>query len=80
VGEPLGYEARKGQLPPPYRQALEEVESALVEQSLSPGNVAMGVLDELTLGVPLGFYYLAAGLGQGAHSLVCRRQRRSDEF
>ncbi len=70
VGGPLGYDARKGQLPPPYRQALEEVESALVEQSLSPGNVALGVLDELTLGVPLGFYYLAAGLGQGAHSLV----------
>ncbi|HYO60218.1 hypothetical protein [Archangium sp.] len=70
VGGPLGYEARKRQLPPPYQQALEEVESALVKQSLSPGNVALGVLDELTLGVPLGFYYLAAGLGQGAYSLT----------
>jgi hypothetical protein len=66
VGVPMGYVAQKGQLPPPYRQALDEVESALAKQALEPGNVALGVLDELTFGVPLGFYYLAAGVGQGA--------------
>ena len=70
MGRPLGYDERKRQLPLPYRQALEEVESALVKQALSPGNVAQEVLDELTFGAPLGFYYLAAGLSQGAHSLA----------
>ena len=70
LGVPMGYTARKGQLPPPYRQALDEVESALAKQSLAPDHVALGVLDELTFGVPLGFYYLAAGVGQGAYSLT----------
>jgi len=70
LGVPREYAARKGQLPPPYRQALDAVESALVQQSLAPGNVALGVLDELTFGVPLGFYYLAAGVGHGAHSVT----------
>ncbi len=70
TGPLLSYAAQKGQLPPPYRQALDEVESALAKQALEPGNVALGVVDELTFGVPLGFYYLAAGLGQGAYSLT----------
>jgi hypothetical protein len=70
TGPLLSYAAQKGQLPPPYRQALDEVEGALAKQALEPGNVALGVVDELTFGVPLGFYYLAVGLGQGAHSLT----------
>jgi hypothetical protein len=69
-GTSMSYEARKRQLPPPYQRALEEVEDALVARSYSPGNVMMGVLDELTFGVPLGFYYLVAGTGQGVHSLA----------
>jgi hypothetical protein len=69
TGPMLSYVARKGQLPPPYRQALDEVESALAKQALESGNVLLGVVDELTFGVPLGFYYLAAGLGQGMSSL-----------
>jgi hypothetical protein len=70
LGVPLGYTARKEQLPSLYRQALDEVESALAKRALEPGPVARGVLDELTFGVPLGFYYLAAGVGQGAQSLT----------
>jgi hypothetical protein len=70
TGPLLSYAVRKGQLPPPYRQALDEVESALAKQALQPGNVLMGVLDELTFGIPLGFYHLAAGVGQGAYSLT----------
>lgn len=69
-GASMGYEARKRQLPAPYQRALEEVETALVAQAYAPGSVALGVLDELTFGVPLGFYYLAAGTGQGLHSLA----------
>ena len=69
-GASMGYEARKRQLPPPYQRALEEVEEALVARAYAPGSVALGVLDELTFGVPLGFYYLAAGTGQGLHSLT----------
>jgi hypothetical protein len=56
-------------LPLPYQRALTQVESALVAQAFSPGHVATGVLDELTFGVPLGFYYLAAGTGRGVSSL-----------
>jgi hypothetical protein len=69
-GASMGYEARKRQLPAPYQRALEEVEKALVARAYAPGSVALGVLDELTFGVPLGFYYLAAGTGQGLHSLA----------
>jgi len=70
TGALLGYAARKGQLPPPYRQALDEVEVALAKEALAPGNVLLGVLDEMTFGVPLGFYHLAAGVGHGAYSLT----------
>jgi hypothetical protein len=66
----LGYVARKQQLPPPYRHALDEVESALAKQTFEPGKVLLGVLDELTFGVPLGFYHLAAGVGHGTYSLT----------
>jgi hypothetical protein len=68
TGPMFGYVARKQQLPPPYRRALDEVESALAKKALEPGNVLLGVLDEMTFGAPLGFYYLLAGLGHGASS------------
>jgi hypothetical protein len=61
---------RRAQLPPPYQQALHEVERALAQRHFSAGSVALGGFDALTFGVPLGFYYLAAGTGQGAYSLT----------
>ena len=70
TGPMLSYVTRKGQLPPPYQHALDEVENALARHALEPGNVLQGVLDELTFGVPLGFYHLAAGVGHGAYSLT----------
>jgi hypothetical protein len=70
TGPMLSYFAQRGQLPPPYRQALDEVESALARQTLESGSVLLGVVDELTFGVPLGFYHLAAGVGHGAYSLT----------
>ncbi|WP_239470425.1 hypothetical protein [Archangium violaceum] len=61
--------ARRAQLPPPYQQALHEVERALALRHFSAGSVAVGTFDAMTFGVPLGFYYLAAGTGHGAYSL-----------
>ncbi|MGZ3457497.1 MAG: hypothetical protein ACXU86_03225, partial [Archangium sp.] len=65
----MTYYARKEQLPPPYQRALDEVERAQWEQHLAPGHVVLGSFDELTFGVPLGFYNLAAGTGHGVYSL-----------
>ncbi|WNG58585.1 hypothetical protein F0U59_30440 [Archangium gephyra] len=61
--------AQRGQLPPPYQQALREVERALMERHFSPGHVVVGSFDSLTFGVPLGFYSLVAGTGHGAYAL-----------
>ncbi|WP_375770122.1 hypothetical protein NR798_04315 [Archangium gephyra] len=57
------------QLPPPYQQALHEVERALVQRHFSPGHVVEGSFDSLTFGVPLGFYHLVTGTGHGAYTL-----------
>ncbi|QRK08618.1 hypothetical protein JQX13_53570 [Archangium violaceum] len=65
----LRLSAERGQLPPPYQQALDEVERALMEQHYSAGNLTRGYFDSLTFGVPLGFYHLVVGTGQGAYSL-----------
>ncbi|ATB36950.1 hypothetical protein CYFUS_002365 [Cystobacter fuscus] len=65
----LEMSARREQLPPPYRQALHEVELALAWQHFAPGRVVLGSFDSLTFGVPLGFYYLGVGTGQGLASL-----------
>jgi len=63
------FSTQRGHLPPAYQQALDEVERVGRLQSFSPGNVARGVFDELTFGIPLGLYGAATGLGQGVHSL-----------
>jgi hypothetical protein len=60
----------RGQLPPPYQQALHEAEMKAMERHFSPGNVVLGSFDHLTFGVPLGFYHLVAGTGQGLYSLT----------
>ncbi|OJT18504.1 hypothetical protein BO221_41340 [Archangium sp. Cb G35] len=60
---------RWAHLPPPYQHAAREVERALALRHFSPGSVALGTFDAMTFGVPLGFYYLVAGTGQGAYSL-----------
>ncbi|WP_395848147.1 hypothetical protein [Cystobacter fuscus] len=39
------------------------------KQHYSAGNVLLGSVDHVTFGVPLGFYYLAAGTGHGLSSL-----------
>jgi len=63
------YSRQRGQLPPSYQQDLDEVEWEAAKRHYSAGNVALGSVDHLTFGVPLGFYYLVAGTGHGLHSL-----------
>ncbi|WP_408891531.1 hypothetical protein ACJ2CR_18910 [Myxococcus faecalis] len=61
---------RRGQMPPPYQAAIDEVEKALLERHYSPGSISAGAFDSLTFGVPVGFYHLAVGTGHGAYSLA----------
>lgn len=70
AGASAVYDERKWQLPAPYREALTQVEQALVTRAYSSGHVALGVLDEMTFGVPLGCYYLAVSTGRGVSSLA----------
>jgi hypothetical protein len=65
----MKYSVQRGQLPPPYQRALDEVERAEMEAAFSPGSVALGSLDALTFGVPLGFYNLVAGTCHGVYAL-----------
>jgi hypothetical protein len=65
----MKYSVQRGQLPPPYQQALDEVERAEMEAAFSPGNVALGSFDTLTFGVPVGFYNLVAGTSHGVYEL-----------
>ncbi|WP_415841850.1 hypothetical protein, partial [Myxococcus xanthus] len=62
--------AMRGQMPPPYQAALDEVQKALMARHYSPGSVSAGAFDALTFGVPVGFYHLVAGTGHGAYSLA----------
>jgi hypothetical protein len=64
------YTQQRGQLPPSYQEDLYEVEREGAKQHYSAGNVVLGSVDHLTFGVPLGFYYLAAGTGHGLYSLT----------
>ncbi len=79
VAEPryTDFAAKRGQLPPPYQEALHEVERALMARHHAPGNVALGSFDALTFGVPMGFYHLASGTGQGAASLAQGRYEQA---
>ena len=60
----------KAQLPPPYQQALDDVEHAQREHYFSGGHLTLGFLDHMTFGVPMGVYSLAAGTTQGVQSLA----------
>jgi hypothetical protein len=71
------FTVKRGHLPPPYQAALDEVERGLMEQHFSSGSVALGSFDHLTFGVPLGFYHLVAGTGQGVASLARGRYEQA---
>ncbi|RKG74736.1 hypothetical protein D7V88_34540 [Corallococcus terminator] len=77
--EPLytEFSAKRGHLPPPYQEALDAVERALVLERFTPGKMALGTFDHLTFGVPMGFFHLAAGAGQGAQSLAQGRYEQA---
>jgi hypothetical protein len=61
--------AKRADLPPPYQEAMDETQRALTREHWAPGHVALGSFDSMTFGVPLGFYYLAAGTRHGVSSL-----------
>jgi tetratricopeptide (TPR) repeat protein len=65
----LELSSHRAQLPPPYQQALDEVQRALALRHFSADSVALGSFDHLTFGMPLGCFYLVAGTGQGLASL-----------
>ncbi|NMO17067.1 hypothetical protein HPC49_11425 [Pyxidicoccus fallax] len=69
-GRYTDFHAKRMQLPPAYREALHEVERALVAERFSTGSAALGSFDSLTFGVPLGCYHLLAGTLQGVGSLT----------
>ena len=57
-------------MPPAYQRAVDELTAAVGREHYSPGSVALGGLDHLTFGVPLGFYHLVAGTGHGVQTLA----------
>ncbi|NPD25436.1 hypothetical protein [Corallococcus exiguus] len=71
------FSAKRAQLPPPYQEALDAVERALMAGHFSPGNVVRGGFDHLTFGVPMGFFHLLAGTAQGATSLAKGRYEQA---
>ena len=68
-GRYLRMSAQAQQLPAPYQQAVHELGQALALEHYAPGNAALGSFDQLTFGVPLGFYHLGAGTVHGLQSL-----------
>ncbi len=62
--------ARKAELPPPYQEAFEETFQALMREHFASGNVALGAFDQMTFGVPLGFYHLGVGTAHGLGELT----------
>ena len=67
----------EAQLPPPYQQALYAADREQLARRFSAGNLTVGFLDHMTFGVPLGFYGLVAGTGQGVQSLTQGKYEQS---
>ncbi|MFL5345346.1 MAG: hypothetical protein ACJ8AT_11160 [Hyalangium sp.] len=61
--------AQLQQMPPAYQQAQAELERELMREHYAPGNAALGAFDQLTFGVPLGFYHLGVGTTHGLEEL-----------
>ncbi len=58
------------QLPSAYQQALYEMGSALALDHYAPSRAALGSVDQMTFGVPLGFYHLVGGTADGVTALA----------
>ncbi|WP_224365092.1 hypothetical protein [Hyalangium versicolor] len=69
----MAMSAQLQQMPPAYQQAQRELERELTREHFTSGNVALGAFDQLTFGVPLGFYHLATGTARGLGTLAERR-------
>ncbi len=56
---------RLKQMPPAYEEAYWELEREQIPVQFAPGNAALGALDQMSFGVPLGFYHLGVGTAHG---------------
>ena len=66
----LNMSAQLQQLPPAYQQAAWALGRELALEHFAPGNAALGAFDQMTFGVPLGFYHLGAGTAHGLGELI----------
>lgn len=62
--------SRMNELPSPYGEAAWETLSKEFEAKMTPGNMALGALDYVTLGIPGGIYGLAVGTGSGVWDIA----------
>jgi hypothetical protein len=59
-----------GQLPEEYQKWLGGVQGAEWEAAATPGNMAYGLVDYVTLGIPLGLYSAAKGVVVGTKDII----------
>ena len=62
----MRYYSARGDLPTAYQDILTKIDAALLEQSLKPGNIALGEFDYFTFGLPVGIYGLVTSTVGGA--------------
>ena len=56
-------------LPEAYGDAASEILHRMLEEAMTPGNVALGAVDTFTLGIPSGLYGLVVGTASGLTDL-----------
>jgi hypothetical protein len=64
------YYSEKFSLPAAYQDVLGKIETGQLEQAMSPGNMALGVFNEATLGIPVGLYGLVTSTVGGVVDLA----------
>ncbi len=65
------------QLPPAYQQAQRALEQQMMLEHYAPSNAALGAFDQMTFGVPLGFYHLGVGTAHGLGELWQRQYEQA---
>lgn len=56
---------RVQEMPSPYGEAGSEILGEAFEAGMAPGNLTLGILDNVTLGIPGGIYGLGVSTGSG---------------
>jgi len=63
-------QSRIRDLPGPYAEAGDKINWAILQEAMSPGNVALGTVDYMLFGVPSGVYGLTTSTVSAAGNLV----------